>query len=67
MKTESYTLKTKFVWVLITDGTARLAFDSEEKGLEYLRKDAWRECGTTLQKVYAGVEQVPTGELERNV
>jgi hypothetical protein len=56
---ESYTIKTKYVWVLITDGKPRLAFEDEARAKAYQEGDIWNG---TLHKVYCGVERVPIGE-----
>lgn len=57
MQTESYTIKTNYVWVLMTDGKPRLAFNSEERAREYQAKDIWNG---TIFRVFNGVEQVPS-------
>lgn len=55
-KTTSYTVEDKFVFVLMTDGKPRLAFDEESKALEYAKKSIY--ANTTVVKVFNGIRKV---------
>jgi hypothetical protein len=57
MKSETYTYINNFVWVLMTDGTPRLAFKDEKKANEYLEKTLKTYPTSKLVKVFSGVEK----------
>ncbi len=52
----SYTMETKFVYILMTDGSPRLAFDDESKAKEYAKNSIYEN--TTIVKVYNGIRKV---------